>query len=108
MKAGIVTLWFATVTDSRLKNMAVEGSVNTQTRDFARPGSPVNGPGAMRPRSAGAPWHRSLAATFAALAFLVYSGTPSVRGQPTNEVEELKRQLRQLQDNFERMQREQR
>jgi hypothetical protein len=44
----------------------------------------------------------------AAVALMSLGGTPRAQAQTTNEVEALKQQLRQLQENFKRMQREQR
>ena len=61
---------------------------------------------AVAPASARRPWFRSLVAF--ALAALAYSGAPTLRAQTTNEVEQLKWQMQQLQENFERVQREQR
>jgi hypothetical protein len=48
-----------------------------------------------------------LAVASAAVALAIVCGAPQVQGQATNEVEASKRQLQQLQENFERMQREQ-
>ena len=44
----------------------------------------------------------------AALTAMGFSGAPTLRAQATNEVEQIKRQMQQLQENFERVHREQR
>ena len=50
---------------------------------------------------------RGLVALLVVFAVVVFGGSQPARGQTTNEVEDLRQQLRQLQENFERMQREQ-
>ena len=63
-------------------------------------------PPAVASASARRPWFRSLIAF--ALAAMAFSGAPTLRAQTTNEVEQLKRQMQQLEENFERVQRDQR
>jgi len=107
MKAGIATWRFVTVSESNAGNTESGVTVHAQAGMAARPRAPADGKGLIRVRSIGAHTHRNLAAALAVLSLMVCGGAPQARGQATNDVEELKRQLRQLQESFERMQREQ-
>jgi hypothetical protein len=86
MKAGIINRRFVGVSESNLANAEPRGIVNGRATVAARQGT----------------------LALAVLALVIGIGSPQARGQTTNDVEELKRQLRQLQENFERVQREQR
>jgi hypothetical protein len=107
MRAGMKTWRFVTVSESNVGNTEPGFTVNAQAGMAEWAKASADGNGLTRVQAIRAHTLRNFGAALAILVLMACGGAPQARGQATNDVEELKRQLRQLQENFERMQREQ-